>query len=343
MSPQQPPQPWPAPGEDIRLDIALPDGHRSSQRLQPGRMVIGRSASCDLVLNDQKVSRRHALLELAGQDLTITDQDSRNGVRVAGQRVHSTRLRHGDVVTLGATRIQVHIQVPQTSPPAPPAGQPAPRTPTRAEKAPRQAGKARAGTRQAGPVSTGRRVARVVLIVLVPLLVLFFGLAEWDRQRGGGLLFPPKRPLPAPQAALPAPAPEPAAPQAAPPTPGPEPAAPPRTQGANRAVEELFAKGETHYESGRMAEAVKVWRQVLAVDPQHKLVQAKLAMAEKRLQDSADRAFQQGLRNFQNLNYREAIQNWTHVINLIQDPSHELHRKAMENMRIAEQKLSAVR
>ncbi len=71
--------------------------------LFPGTFVIGRSADCQLSLDDPLVSRRHALLLVGDDDVFVEDAGSRNGVLVNGQRIGArTRLAEGDRVTIGA-------------------------------------------------------------------------------------------------------------------------------------------------------------------------------------------------------------------------------------------------
>lgn len=74
----------------------------------PGRFVVGRSAECNLVLDDPLVSRRHAAFLLEGEALTVEDLGSRNGVQVNGATVQGRRaLADGDVVTLGGHDLKV--------------------------------------------------------------------------------------------------------------------------------------------------------------------------------------------------------------------------------------------
>lgn len=71
--------------------------------LQPGEFVIGRSSSCNLSLDDALVSRRHAVLTIDGDGVSVRDLGSRNGVLVNGERIEGTQpLRHLDRVTIGA-------------------------------------------------------------------------------------------------------------------------------------------------------------------------------------------------------------------------------------------------
>jgi pSer/pThr/pTyr-binding forkhead associated (FHA) protein len=62
---------------------------------------IGRSPSCEIVLDDASVSRRHALITRRGERTVVLDDRSRNGVHVNGVRVSEADLRDGDTVVCG--------------------------------------------------------------------------------------------------------------------------------------------------------------------------------------------------------------------------------------------------
>jgi len=67
-----------------------------------GQFVIGRSSDCQLALDDPLVSRRHALLTVRGDGVTIEDLGSRNGVSVNGAKIDGPRqLAHNDHITIG--------------------------------------------------------------------------------------------------------------------------------------------------------------------------------------------------------------------------------------------------
>jgi len=71
--------------------------------LTEGQFVIGRSAACQLSLDDPLVSRRHAVLTLAGETVTIDDEQSRNGILVNGKRIAGrTSLGPGDRIVIGS-------------------------------------------------------------------------------------------------------------------------------------------------------------------------------------------------------------------------------------------------
>lgn len=81
------------------------DSDRSAPTPVTRRATLGRLPECDVQLNDQSVSRRHARLEPAGRSWVIEDLDSTNGVRVNGERIHRAELRDGDRLELGSVHL----------------------------------------------------------------------------------------------------------------------------------------------------------------------------------------------------------------------------------------------
>ncbi len=82
-------------------------GHRFDVRTQP--LVIGRSAVCELVLDDALVSRRHAQVLLLEDVVVVEDLESVNGVYVNGERVERRReLALGDRIVIGKQEMIVH-------------------------------------------------------------------------------------------------------------------------------------------------------------------------------------------------------------------------------------------
>jgi predicted component of type VI protein secretion system len=76
---------------------------RHDLELSPGTFVIGRSAECQLSLDDPLVSRRHALLLVGDDEVFLEDAGSRNGVLVNGTKITGrTKLGDNDKVTIGA-------------------------------------------------------------------------------------------------------------------------------------------------------------------------------------------------------------------------------------------------
>src|ERR1700679_2549061 len=71
-----------------------------------GQFAVGRSAGCQLSLDDPLVSRRHALLVVSRDGVTIEDLQSRNGVIVNGQRIPGrTKVQAGDKIVIGSQEL----------------------------------------------------------------------------------------------------------------------------------------------------------------------------------------------------------------------------------------------
>lgn len=82
--------------------------------LNEGQFVVGRHASCQLSLDDPLVSRRHAILEVARDRVSVEDLESRNGVLVNGVRVRGkVIINAGDVLLIGSQEMIVHAAIPQ--------------------------------------------------------------------------------------------------------------------------------------------------------------------------------------------------------------------------------------
>src|SRR5437588_11770929 len=64
-------------------------------------VTIGREEGNVLRLNDERVSRFHAKIQLDSDDVILTDLDSTNGTRINGNPIQIRRLRPGDRVGLG--------------------------------------------------------------------------------------------------------------------------------------------------------------------------------------------------------------------------------------------------
>lgn len=89
------------------FEVVYANGTRNEVEVQGTSIIVGRDPSCDLVLNDVRCSRRHAVIE-AGQDgLAVRDNGSANGVFVNGTKVERSPLAAGDTIRLGEVVINV--------------------------------------------------------------------------------------------------------------------------------------------------------------------------------------------------------------------------------------------
>jgi pSer/pThr/pTyr-binding forkhead associated (FHA) protein len=82
--------------------LELEDGdERVLLPLRDGATHVGRGFAADVRLDDQSVSRRHAILHERPGGTRILDDRSANGTFVNGRRVLEATLTDGDVVVLG--------------------------------------------------------------------------------------------------------------------------------------------------------------------------------------------------------------------------------------------------
>ena len=74
--------------------------------LAEGDTVLGRSRGCGVRIDEESVSRSHALLSIHDDAAQIRDLGSSNGLFVNGRRVtKETPLKNGDIVSLGSCKI----------------------------------------------------------------------------------------------------------------------------------------------------------------------------------------------------------------------------------------------
>lgn len=105
-----------------RLSIRQPNQPRTTLELEPSsRARIGRGAENEVVLDDPRSSRVHAILSKSGADWILTDMDSRNGTRLNGLPVHEAALRSGDRIEIG--RVVIEFQGDGDGDPASSAGE----------------------------------------------------------------------------------------------------------------------------------------------------------------------------------------------------------------------------
>ena len=97
-----------------RFTASLPSGLTQEFTLTGASATIGRHASCDLVLDDDTVSRVHARVERTDGGFALMDLGSSNGTRVNGERMTFRILVPGDVVHVGdcVLRFEASVDTP---------------------------------------------------------------------------------------------------------------------------------------------------------------------------------------------------------------------------------------
>ncbi len=93
-----------APGGAAVGALVLADGERIGVGDDP--LTIGRLSECDVTLDDDSVSRRHAEVRREDSEIVVVDLGSTNGTKVNGERVRERRLEDGDLITVGGINLR---------------------------------------------------------------------------------------------------------------------------------------------------------------------------------------------------------------------------------------------
>lgn len=88
--------------------LVVKEGPLAGQRVDlDSELVIGRE-DAGLTIDDEELSRKHAVVRIVGDTVEIEDLGSRNGTFVNGQRIGAkTRLKRGDSLKLGQNVFEV--------------------------------------------------------------------------------------------------------------------------------------------------------------------------------------------------------------------------------------------
>jgi hypothetical protein len=97
-------------GKSIHLQIVEGEGKgRSFDITGIGTYTIGRK-ECDIVLNDEKVSRKHASIVIIREGrYAVQDLASRNGTFINGVRLTRRDLQHNDLIRVGDTTLRFTV------------------------------------------------------------------------------------------------------------------------------------------------------------------------------------------------------------------------------------------
>ncbi len=89
------------------------------EKLSQNVIKLGKVASAHLRVDDEAVSRMHAIIEVIGHDVHIIDLGSTRGTFVNGQKINKAKLQSGDTIIVGDTRIELGMVVIDATMPAP--------------------------------------------------------------------------------------------------------------------------------------------------------------------------------------------------------------------------------
>ena len=92
---------------DLRFSLAVVAGPQAGSvfSIATPRVFVGRGENAEVQLKDAEVSRRHAMLEIRGEEATVIDLDSTNGTFVDDERIQRATICHQKEFTVGATSL----------------------------------------------------------------------------------------------------------------------------------------------------------------------------------------------------------------------------------------------
>ena len=109
----------------IKFEIYKGDALVREETLAQDVIKVGKLASSHLRIDDETVSRMHAVIEVTGPDeIHIIDLGSTRGTLVNGERISKARLQSGDEIMFGDSRVHVTFLAAEAGLTPPPAAAP---------------------------------------------------------------------------------------------------------------------------------------------------------------------------------------------------------------------------
>ncbi len=93
----------------LRIVVTLPGGRAVEAPLGLDAVTVGSGADCDLVLADDRVSRRHCRLALTERGVLLEDLDSKNGTVLGTAAILRALVPADTPVLLGSSRLVVTV------------------------------------------------------------------------------------------------------------------------------------------------------------------------------------------------------------------------------------------
>lgn len=97
----------------IRIRLKIQTGKTSEQNIETNivsSLIVGRSDTCDIYIDDTKLSRQHFVIENDNGNFYVMDLQSRNGTMLNGIRINSRqRITSGDKIMAGLSDIIITI------------------------------------------------------------------------------------------------------------------------------------------------------------------------------------------------------------------------------------------
>lgn len=97
------------PSRPFDLDASIVHGLRKRGSTFAGVILVGRSSSNDVCIDDTTISKLHARVRIDAECFWVEDAGSRNGTFVDGERIRSeSAVYPGDTIRFGNVAFRVH-------------------------------------------------------------------------------------------------------------------------------------------------------------------------------------------------------------------------------------------
>ena len=83
------------------------------------RIVLGRHANCDIVVNDNAVSSQHCYIARRDKRFVLHDLNSTNGTQLNAQRITESELRPKQIIQIGSTELMFDAPALESENPSP--------------------------------------------------------------------------------------------------------------------------------------------------------------------------------------------------------------------------------
>ena len=316
--------------------------------------VLGRGEQCDILLRDLNVSRKHAILWVENSSYHIRDNRSKNGTYVNGNKIEKKVLKDGDSISIGESILIFRVGPSSTNKSRLTKTAGISRKTNDFHMAVRSnrslfgslfknlnfsAPAKRAGVRVHSKSFLSQ--PKFWFYAGLTLLIVFLALPLIGPQekKKKAAKFPPEKKAPAVRVIS---KPRPAAPSAI-----TEPSASKRASKVLPAdlslARQKYSQASQALQSGNFRSAIDLLEETLALNPNHPIAKEKLAEANQALSTMIEELYTSGLRDFANLYYDRALNQWEKVAALSQDFDPNYHRKAQNKIEEARNQLEKTR
>lgn len=93
-----------------------PDAGAAFQLLPP-HVTLGRGADCNVILNDPRVSRMAATIDFSMEHIILKELSIRQVMQVNGVATTEASIKDGDVIQIGDSVLEFHVEALQLAPP----------------------------------------------------------------------------------------------------------------------------------------------------------------------------------------------------------------------------------